>query len=150
MNSATSRVTLLKMATLCAIAIAPLAGIERSHLERLLPALVDAEGWSAVAYIDSTGNKTIGYGHKIKKGENLTRVNREEAMALLALDAAMAAESAPRLVKNYYRLTADLRDALIYMEFQLGHSGAMQFVKFRAAIESGDWLSARREIIKEL
>lgn len=54
-----------------------------------LQALMRREGFAAEAYPDHKG-QSIGYGHLIKPGENLTRVSQAEAADLLAADVAWA------------------------------------------------------------
>ena len=44
------------------------------------------EGFSPTPYDDGYGTITIGYGHVIKKGEDLTRITEEQALVLLSED----------------------------------------------------------------
>lgn len=44
------------------------------------------EGLSETIYIDNDGSPTIGYGHHLLPGENITRITQEQADSLLRLD----------------------------------------------------------------
>lgn len=44
------------------------------------------EGWRARRYLDTAGYPTIGWGHKILAGENLTTITKEQGEALLTAD----------------------------------------------------------------
>lgn len=44
------------------------------------------EGWRATRYLDTAGYPTIGWGHKITPGENLTTITKEQGEALLTAD----------------------------------------------------------------
>lgn len=99
-----------------------------------LAALQRREGFSATPYADHKGY-SIGYGHLIKPGENLTHVSVQEALDILASDVAWA-ETA--VVQN---ITVDLDqaqfDALTSFCFNVG-AGAFARSTLVKRINAGD------------
>jgi lysozyme len=75
------------------------------------------EGFSATPYADGNG-RSIGYGHQIQPGENLERVTRDEAEAILRKDVARVESAIDRLVT--VKLTDGQRKALILFLFNIG------------------------------
>lgn len=75
------------------------------------------EGFSPTPYRDARGF-SIGYGHFILPGENLTNVTEDQASQLLAQDTS-AAQSA---VSNYVSvpLTQNQNDALVSLAYNIG------------------------------
>jgi lysozyme len=76
------------------------------------------EGFSASAYDDAAGHPTIGYGHRLKPEENFQTVSEEEALALLAADAAVAEHAIARLVTA--ELVQPQFDALVSFIYNIG------------------------------
>lgn len=76
------------------------------------------EGFSGTVYDDVVGKPTIGYGHLIKKGENLLTVTADEAESLLAKDL----EYFERVIETH--VSPDLKqnqfDALVSFVFNVG------------------------------
>lgn len=80
------------------------------------------EGFSAVPYKCPTGHLTIGYGHVIKNGEDLTSVTLSQAEELLRNDLEIAGEAVKRHVK--VPLNNDQYSALASWFFNLGEKGS--------------------------
>ena len=81
------------------------------------------EGFRATVYRDAAGHPTIGYGHKLRRGERIRRITKAQALELLRRDV-MTAE---RAVRNNVRvrLTQKQFDALVSFTFNLG-AGALR------------------------
>lgn len=72
--------------------------IDTLNIEELvLEAIMLHEGFRSEPYKDIAGNLTIGYGHKIKKGENFKKISKDEGYAILKDDFNQAMEAALRL-----------------------------------------------------
>jgi lysozyme len=82
-----------------------------------LAALQRREGFSATPYADHKGY-SIGYGHLIKPGENLTSVTVSEALDILASDVQWAMEAVRSAVT--VPLTQGQFDALVSFCFNVG------------------------------
>lgn len=93
------------------------------------------EGWSDILYTDTTGNQTIGLGHKLTAEDKLRlekglQLGREQLVCWAANDIVKSinlAESQPEYKSKV------IRPVLGYLIFNLGHYGFSKFIKFRAA-----------------
>jgi len=84
-----------------------------------LKLLKDSEGFRDRVYADVVGVRTIGYGHRIKPGEDfLGGINLTRGEALLAEDVAAAEAAVAHLVR--VPLTQGQFDALVDFVFNLG------------------------------
>lgn len=92
------------------------------------------EGFSATPYSDHKGN-SIGYGHLIKAGENLTFVTREQAAEILSRDVAWAENSVRKSVQ--VALTQAQFDSLVSLCFNIGQ-GAFEKSTLVAKLNAGD------------
>lgn len=103
------------------------------------------EGFSAVAYIDVAGRKTIGFGHLVKTGEVFGAVSSVEATALLARDV----ETAERCVGNLIKvpLTQNQFDALVSFVYNLGCSSLMG-TKIRHYLDEEMFDKAAQEFLR--
>lgn len=97
------------------------------------------EGFHPHAYVCSGGKLTIGYGHVIRQGEDLTYITEDHAVDLLHVDAAWAANAVDRLV--YVPLGNFGRAALISLVFNIG-SGNFQGSTIRMRLNRGDYNGA--------
>ncbi len=103
------------------------------------------EGFSAVPYQDAAGLWTIGYGHLIQMGENLTYVSVEEANVLLRKDV----QTAVRAVKRYIHIPLGQGqfDALVSFTFNSG-SGALQRSTLRQKVNREEHEAAAVEFLR--
>lgn len=92
------------------------------------------EGFSATPYPDFKGN-SIGFGHLIKVGENLTSLSRDEASALLSQDVAWA-ENAVRTAIKVPILQCQF-DAMTSLCFNIGE-GAFKRSTLVKRVNAGD------------
>ena len=119
--------------------------------EGLTPLLHEREGFRDDVYIDTTGNPTVGYGHKLPASaaaqEGTSPYSQEQLGQWFDEDSASAV---PAAVENVGRDTwVDLNDqqqaALASMAFQLGASGQAKFKNMIEAIQAGDNEAVQRE-----
>lgn len=68
------------------VALIGLTSARRLTTVNVRDIIKEHEGWSATRYIDTAGYPTIGWGHKILPGENLTKITKEQGEALLTAD----------------------------------------------------------------
>ncbi|HWE84106.1 MAG TPA: lysozyme [Terracidiphilus sp.] len=84
-----------------------------------LRTITQFEGFRPITYLDSAGQPTIGYGHKLQPGENFPDgLTESQARRLLARDAATAEQAISRFVR--IPLTQGQFDALADFVFNLG------------------------------
>ncbi len=70
-------------------------------------------------YKDSAGHPTIGYGHKIKRGEDFSKgITKEQALKLLRRDVQIAVDTVNTSVK--VPLSQAQFDALVSLAFNIG------------------------------
>lgn len=119
--------------------------------------LKEVEGFSPIAYLDSAGHPTIGYGHKILRSDKWERISEEEASFLLAQDVWKAESDVNRLVT--VPLSGNEFDALVSFVFNLGAGalGKSTLLKLlnqkkyaEAALELRHWVKARNPRTKKL
>lgn len=75
--------TLLALAAVVLLGLISARKITRMNVREIIK---EHEGWSAKRYLDTAGYPTIGWGHKILPGENLTTITKEQGEALLTAD----------------------------------------------------------------
>lgn len=99
-------------------------------------------------YLDTKGNPTIGYGHLIKSGENLTKITKDEAEKILIEDIKIAEGTVNRLPREVLdNLNFRRKDVLINMAFNLGGTELRGFVDMLTAIKQRDFDLAAEEIL---
>lgn len=76
------------------------------------------EGLRTSAYYDAVGVRTIGYGHAIRPGENLTVITEAQAEELLRQDLREAEEAVDRYV--HVSLNANQFSALVSFAYNVG------------------------------
>lgn len=111
------------------------------------------EGEGSEAYLDSTGNLTAGYGHKItgaeshiKEGDKIDEATRDE---WFAKDYARAKKGADILMEEYgIRGEPVVEEVITRMVFQMGVGGVGSFDKFLSAIAAKDYNTAADEMLK--
>lgn len=99
-------------------------------------------------YKDSLGYTTIGYGHLVltsEKDKFKNGITEEEADKLLRSDLANAILSVDTLHLNLPK-ESRWNDFIIMMVFQLGLTKTRKFVKFMAALKSGNYAKAIVEV----
>ncbi|EIE26191.1 lysozyme-like protein [Coccomyxa subellipsoidea C-169] len=107
----------------------------------------DHEGFRSDVYEDTTGNLTIGWGHKLPPGSDVQTVTDEQAKKYFDDDYRVAAGTAAQFVSNYDSLTTARQAVLIDMAFNLGRAGLAGFVNFKRALEAEDYEEAARQML---
>ncbi|OGJ22017.1 hypothetical protein A3K73_07855 [Candidatus Pacearchaeota archaeon RBG_13_36_9] len=101
------------------------------------------EGFSPIPYPDGNGF-SIGYGHKIREGENLTNITEQKANDLLSQDLREVYEP---LIHEHVKvgLTQGQYDALCSFVYNLGET---KFSKSRLlrGLNKGDYRGAAKEL----
>lgn len=106
------------------------------------------EGFSSMVYLDSTGLKTIGYGHLIKSHETeyfknfITKIQAEE---LLKIDIITAEKAVTRLIT--VSLNNNQFDALVSFTFNLG-AGALQRSTLRTKVNREEHVQVPAEFLR--
>jgi len=99
------------------------------------------EGFSATAYSDFKGY-SIGYGHLMRAGENLSNISEEEASELLAGDVAWAERAVAAAVA--VPITQNQFDALVSLAFNIGE-GAFKRSTLVRLLNDGDYIGAAEQ-----
>lgn len=81
-----NRMNTTTLTALAAVAIIGLMAARKTHRMNTREIIKAHEGWRATRYMDTAGYPTIGWGHKILPGENLTTITKEQGEALLTAD----------------------------------------------------------------
>jgi len=103
------------------------------------------EGFSANIYRCPAGFMTIGYGHRIKPGEDLTQISKWQAEELLAADLCQFEKA----VMNYINVNINDNQfaALVSFAFNLGQA-ALQRSSLRHKINFGLYEESADEFLK--
>ena len=103
---------------------------------RLYNFLSKLENFRARSYICPGGEKTIGYGHVIKKEEKIKEpINTLQAMELLEKDIIQASDAVNKYIKH--DLNQDQFDSLVSFVFNVG-TGAFSKSTLRKVINRGE------------
>ena len=116
---------------------------------RLLADLQEAEGCRLIAYRDSRGFWTIGYGHFLDQSIDWTGQvwTLDMALQALALDVDTAAEAAMGLPEWAALDTPCRQNAVIELIFNMGVHTWTTFKMTRASIQSQDWQAAHDNLL---
>lgn len=112
------------------------------------------EGFESEAYQDQAGLWTIGYGHKIKPGENfypygdVKNITVEDAKKLLAQDMQQSADVVNRYVK--VPLNEQQFNALVSFVFNTSSTDESRFANSTLVkkLNKGDYIGAAEELNK--
>jgi len=120
-------------------------------LIRLVNRIKKAEGLRLAPYKDTRGIWTIGYGttHWDKKPvtKDWPNISEHFAVSMLFSEIVSAGLAAEKFVNNFNILDSIRQEALIEMAYQLGPQGQRGFVKAKEAIEHGNWIIAKEELL---
>lgn len=111
-----------------------------------------SEALKLVAYIDTTGNYTVGWGHKLAPGHNWRGyvITQDYAAGLLVIDVNEASYLAAALPEWAMLDTQARKDALIELLFEMGENRWRQFVNTRAALLRSDWQAVSNGLLASL
>lgn len=114
-----------------------------SFSQTALNLITRLEGYSASVYKDVAGYLTIGFGHKLKPGEEFTHITREQAEALLAQDVQEAIDVVNRCVT--VPLTENQHAALVSFAFNVGGKQFSESTMLKK-LNKGDYAGAADEL----
>lgn len=120
--------------------------------DELLANVKQAEGLRTVAYKDTRGNWTVGYGHKLAPGKDWAgyAINTDTASALLVTDLNSAMFQALRLMEWPFLDTDARKDAQVELVFNMGIGKWVTFTETRFAIRAHDWQEAHNQLLESL
>lgn len=103
-----------------------------------------AEGFRATAYADGSGGRTsIGYGHQIQPGENISQpISKGTADRLFAADAGAAAQTVSSAV--LVQLTQSQFDALVDFVYNVGAAAFLNSTLLQL-LNNGDYGGAAQQ-----
>lgn len=99
------------------------------------------EGCRLTAYADIRGNLTIGYGHLLKFG---SEISQEIANALFDFDYCKAVNDYEELNLN---LDSERKAVIIDMIFNLGIGGVKKFKMMLGHLRNENWIQAAYELM---
>lgn len=108
------------------------------------------EGKRNIVYTDSTGNKTIGIGHKLKTNESFIIISDKTVYTLFRQDVANAICHAKSNLKGFDSLSYNAKLIIVDMNFNLGKNGFSKFKKMIAYLQKMDYISAKLEMKNSL
>jgi len=111
------------------------------------------EGLRLEPYVDTTGNWTIGVGHKIPEVEASNYPDGctlEDAMNWLEADIQKATAQVTNALPWIVNLSEIRKEVLIEMAFQLGLHGLLGFHTMLSACSAGDFELAAKNMISSL
>ena len=109
------------------------------------------EGFRNKAYLDQLDNLTIGYGHLIKKSDNILlkkKYSRKRLNNFFEKDFELAVNTFNKHYKK--KMSINLKEVLIEMIFQLGIKKTLEFKKFNKFIKQNLLYLAALEMIDSL
>jgi len=116
------------------------------NIEKLREELKEDEGCKYEIYLDHLGLPTCGIGHLITEwdeeyGKEVgTPVSEERVNNCFQTDVHGTIEECKKLFDKFDELPEEVQLILCNMMFNMGRPRLSKFVKFRAAIDSNDWL----------
>ncbi len=104
------------------------------------------EGLRLKRYRDTKRNWTIGYGHLIKDGEELTSITLDEAERLLDKDIRIARKAAMGIFPDFGMFSQTRREVLVELLFNMGVTHFRTFDKMIHACNIKHWETAADEL----
>ena len=120
-----------------------LQGLKQQTSAIGIESLKSLEGYSEVPYRDEAGFLTIGYGHKIRQGENFIKITPLEAERLLKEDIAESEIAVSTNVK--VPLSKTQYDALVLFTFNVGVN-AFKNSTLLKKLNQSDYIGAAEEL----
>lgn len=114
---------------------------------------VREEGLVLTKYKDTTGNWTIGIGHKLTANElrnGLSIITNEKAYVLLEQDLDIALRDAKKIFPEYDSYPENTKLALLDMTFNLGYTGLSKFITTIGLIKQRKFQEAAAQAMKSL
>ena len=131
-------------------AVSPQLSTGELEADEVGKALRAEEGDVLTVFTDTTGNLTVGVGHKVlskdklKLGDTITEERKEK---LLQQDREKAEQGAGKLISKLGQQPSGVKVVLTQMVFQLGLAGVRGFKDFLAALDQQDYQTAADEML---
>jgi len=122
----------------------------RMNLERLEKRLMKDEGYSRVAYLDTVGVWTIGFGSTRLFGQPVKEddsVTEDVARIQLRADIYGAIIDAAQIFPRFNELDDVRQEVLINMSYNLGSHKLTQFKNLRSAVDALEFRRAAEEMV---
>lgn len=119
-------------------------------LNRLEQQIMNDEGYAALAYQDTAGVWTLGYGSTRMYGipvKELDICNVYQARTQMRADLYKCIMQTSTLFSNFNDLDSVRQEILVNMCYNLGRRGLSKFLKLREAIENNDFKLAAVEMV---
>lgn len=117
--------------------------------DKLYNELVVDEGLRYHVYNDTFGNKTIGIGHLIKKGESYISIDDKKILELFNNDIKEAEAVLDKIMPSWRDLDDTRQRTMINLAFNLGMKLG-KFKKFLAYMEMRNYENAANSLIQSL
>jgi GH24 family phage-related lysozyme (muramidase) len=116
---------------------------------RLQADIQTAEECRLIAYLDTMGYWTIGWGHKLPLGRDWTGTTwtQAQADAQLMTDITAAAQDCLSLQEWPFLDTPCRQNAVIELVFNMGRMTWQTFFRTRQAIKAHDWQTAHDQLL---
>jgi lysozyme len=127
--------------------------LNESTKQNIMEQLKIDEGVKYEIYLDHLGLPTFGIGHLILASDPEykkpvgTKISKERVDQAFTDDLRVAVDECCALYtrRQFFAWPATVQEILVNMMFNMGRTRLAGFVKFRAALEKGDWIGAARE-----
>jgi len=103
------------------------------------------EGFRSQRYLDSKGNPTIGYGHKILPGEKLNRISEQQARDLLATEWGQKVNEFYKNVPEAHNYPQQVQEAMWDMAYNMGPNFIDKFPKAKQHLDNSNYTAAALE-----
>jgi len=132
----------------------------------LSPDIMQAEGLRHLAYNDTTGHRTVGYGFNMDSGiakrvwkkagvpvpfedayQGIASISDEHAAALGAASQEIAVADAQSFLPSFHKLSNGRKSALVNLSYQMGAPTLQKFTGFKTAMSKGDYRKAAIELV---
>jgi len=115
-------------------------------IEKIKGMLLKEEGFRQFPYRDTVGKLTIGIGRNLDD----RGISKDEALYLMCNDLEIV-EKELRILYPFYEELCDARKiVLLDMAFNMGIPALSHFIKFKRAMESGDFKEASLQMLDSL
>ena len=122
-------------------------------IDKLREELKEDEGCKYEIYLDHLGLPTFGIGHLVTEWDQEyekevgTEVSEERVNNCFVADIHGTIKDCNILYSNFSELPGEVQLILANMMFNLGRPRLSKFVKFREAINKGDWQEAKIQML---
>jgi len=106
------------------------------------------EGLRLQPYKDTEGHMTVGYGHKIKGGEDFSKgISMEQANALFEQDYAEHKAAATKNIPGFDKMSAQQQAAMTDLTFNMGPNWIDKWPKLKEQLASGQYEAASQNLL---